>query len=58
MDTTEIKKIKKKHATILSTVICQKIQQPRRYGHLSRDLQPAKTVSRRNRSTEQTDYQK
>ena len=31
------------------------LRQPRRNGQLSGDLQPAKTESRRNRSTEQTD---
>ena len=49
MDTTEIQKNKnknKKHEKILSTIICQKIGQSRRNGHLSRDLQPAKTESR------------
>ena len=31
------------------------LRQPRRNGQLSGDLQPAKTESRRNRSTGQTD---
>ena len=41
---------------ILSTIIFQKIQQPRGNRQLCRDLQPVKTESRRNRSTEQTDH--
>ena len=44
----------KKHKRILWRIICQQIWQPRRNGQLSRDIQPVKTESRRNRSTEQT----
>ena len=52
MDNEEIKKNKR----ILWTIILQQIWQPRRNGQLSRDLQPAKTELRRNRSTEQTNH--
>ena len=40
---------------ILCTIICQQIWQSGRNGQLSRVLQPVKTESRRNRSTEQID---
>ena len=53
MDTTEIQK---KQELILWTIVCQQIWQPRRNGQLSRDLQPAKTQSRRYRPTEQIDH--
>ena len=48
-----LQKYKKTCKRILSTIICQQILQPRGNGKLSRDLHPAKTESRRNRSTEQ-----
>ena len=48
------KKKKKKHERILTTIMCQQIQPPGRNGQLPRDVQPTKTESRRNRSTEQT----
>ena len=51
-----LQKYKKTYKRILSTIICQQIQQPRKNGHLSRDPQHAKSESRRNRSTEQTDH--
>ena len=50
-DTAEIKKKR-----ILWTIIYQQIWQPRRNRQLSRDLQPAKTKSGRNRSIEQSDH--
>ena len=53
MDTTEEKK---KHERILTTIMCQQIQPPGRNGQLPRDVQPTKTESRRNRSTEQTNH--
>lgn len=56
MDTTEEKK--KNHERILTTIMCQQIQPPGRNGQLPRDVQPTKTESRRNRSTEQTNHQK
>jgi len=54
--TTDTTEIQKNHERILWTILCQQIWQPRRNGQLSRDIQPAKTESRRNRSTEQTDH--
>ena len=53
MDTAEIQKNRKR---ILWTTICQQIWQPRINVQLYRDLQPAKTESRRNRPTEQTNH--
>ena len=41
---------------ILWTIICQQIWQPGRNGQLSRDLQTAKTASRRNRPKEHTNH--
>ena len=52
MDTAEIKN----YMRILWTITCQKIWQCRRNGQLSRDIQPAKTESKRNRSIEQTNH--
>ena len=46
--TTSTTEIQKYHKRILQTVICQQIGQPRRYGQIFRDIQPAKTKSRRN----------
>ena len=54
MDTDDILPPKKER--ILWTIICQEIWQARRNGQLSRDLEPTKAESRRNRSTEQSDY--
>ena len=53
MDTTEEKK---NHERILTTIMCQQIQPPGRNGQLYTDIQPAKTESKRNRSTEQTNH--
>ena len=39
----------KNHKRILWTLICQLIWQPRRNGQVSRNIQPTKTESRRNR---------
>ena len=50
------KKKKKNHERILTTIMCQQIQPPGRNGQLPRDVQPTKTESRRNRSTEQTNH--
>ena len=50
------KEKKKKHERILTTIMCQQIQPPGRNGQLPRDVQPTKTESRRNRSTEQTNH--
>ena len=49
MDTAEIQK---NHKGKLWTIIYQQIWQPRRNGQPSRDLEPTKTESRRNRSLE------
>ena len=54
MQTTEEKK--KNPERILTTIMCQQIQPPGRNGQLPRDVQPTKTESRRNRSTEQTNH--
>ena len=45
-----------KNKIILWTSICQKIWQSTRNEQLSRDLESAKTESRRNRSTKQSDH--
>ena len=50
------KKKKKNHERILTTIMCQQIRPPGRNGQLPRDVQPTKTESRRNRSTEQTNH--
>ena len=42
----------KNQKRILWTIICQQIWQPRRNGQFSKDIQPVKTESRRNGSTE------
>jgi len=51
-----LQKKKKNHERILTTIMCQQIQPPGRNGQLPRDVQPTKTESRRNRSTEQTNH--
>ena len=58
MDMADIQKQNKTKTTIkiLWTIICQEIWQPTRNGQISRDIQPIKTESRRNRSFEQTDH--
>ena len=45
-----------KFVRLLQTVICQQIGQLKRNGHISRNIQLAKTESRRNRQFEQTSY--
>ena len=50
-DITEIQRI-----IILWTVICPQTGQPRRNGPVSRNIQPAKNESRRNRKFKQTDH--
>lgn len=45
----------KNYKRILWTDIRQQTGQPRRYGQVSRNIQAAKTESRRNRKFEQTD---
>ena len=52
--TTEIQK--KNQKRILRTVICQYIGQPVRNVQFSRNMQPAKTESRKNRQVEQTKH--
>ena len=47
--TTKTTEIQKNHKRILWTIICQQIGQPRRNGHISRNIQPTKTESGRNR---------
>ena len=54
--TMDITEYKKNHERILTTIMCQQIQPPGRNGQLPRDVQPTKTESRRNRSTEQTNH--
>ena len=44
-----MQKSKKNHKRTLWTIICQQTGQPRRNGQVSRNIQPAKTKSRRNR---------
>ena len=55
MDTVEIQKKKKSVRKYYEELYANKWQ-PRRKGHLSRDIQPTKTELRRNRSVEQIDH--
>ena len=48
--------ILKKNNEILWIIICQQIWQLRRNEQLSRDIEFAKTESRRNRSIKETNY--
>ena len=51
----EIKK-KKSYKRTLWTIIYQQIGQPKGNEQISRNIQPAKNESRRNRQVEQTDH--
>ena len=54
----EICRNNKNHKRLLWTIICQQIWQPNRNEQLSRDIQPDKIESRRNKSNEQTGHYK
>ena len=45
-------RVTKNHKTVLQIVICQQIEQPRRKEQISRNIQPVKTESGRNRQSE------